>query len=69
MAQVISRCPLTGHYMFMGIDVDAERFATFPESFARKYCPYCCCEHSWYKKDAKLIDRKPAPRPEIKRVL
>jgi hypothetical protein len=55
--------------MFMGIDVEPERFATFPEPFARRYCPYCCCEHAWSKKDSKLIDRRPAPRPNVKKVL
>src|SRR5262245_18963025 len=40
MARVISRCPLTGHYVFIGIDVDAERFANFPETFARAFCPF-----------------------------
>ena len=69
MAQVVTRCPLTGHYMFMGIDVDVEKFATFPEVFARKYCPYCCCEHAWSKKDSKLIDRRPAQRSDAKKVV
>jgi hypothetical protein len=46
--------------MFMGIDVDAEQFASFSESFARKFCPFCSCEHTWHKKDAKLVDRRPA---------
>jgi hypothetical protein len=69
MAQVVSRCPLTGHFMFMGIDVDAERFATFPEPFTRRYCPYCCCEHAWYKKDSKLTDRRQPPRPDFKQVV
>ena len=69
MGQVVSRCPLTGHYVFMGIDVEPERFATFPEPFARRYCPYCCCEHAWSKKDSKLIDRRSASRPDVKQVL
>jgi hypothetical protein len=69
MAQLVTRCPLTGHYMIMRIDVDADRFAAFPEPFARRFCPYCCCEHDWYKKDSKLIDRRPVSRPEIVKVL
>ena len=62
MAQVITKCPLTGHFKFMGIDVDAERFAALPEFFARQYCPFCACEHSWLKRDSKLIARRPAAR-------
>jgi len=62
MAQVITKCPLTGHYMFMGIDIDEERFAALPEFFARQFCPFCACEHSWLKKDSKLVDRRRAMR-------
>jgi hypothetical protein len=68
MAQVVSRCPLTGHYLFMGIDVETEQFAIFPESFGRKYCPYCSCEHAWYKQDAKLLDRRPQSRRGLQQV-
>src|SRR5262245_12277309 len=46
MAKVISKCPLTGHYVYIGVDVDAERFANLPETFARAFCPFCACEHS-----------------------
>jgi hypothetical protein len=36
MAQVITRCRLTGHYMFMGMDVDPKEFPRSPGPFARK---------------------------------
>jgi hypothetical protein len=62
MAQVISKCPLTGHYKFMGIDMTADRFAALPDSFARQFCPFCACEHAWLKKDSKLVDRRPVMR-------
>jgi hypothetical protein len=62
MAQIISKCPLTGHYMFIGIDVDEERFARFPDVFARAFCPYCACEHGWRKRDSRLAVRQPAMR-------
>ena len=68
MAQVISQCPLTRHYMFMGIDVEAERFAALPETFARKFCPFCACEHDWYKRNSKLDDRRPAAPRGMQRV-
>ena len=69
MAQVITRCQLTGHYMFMGIDIQAERFATLPDTLPRKFCPFCCCEHEWYKKNSKLLDRRPAVRQDVQRAL
>lgn len=68
MAQVICQCPLTKHYVFMGIDADAERFSCLPDTFARKFCPFCACEHDWRKRDAKLVDRKPVLRRAMQRV-
>ena len=65
MAQVISKCRVTGHYMFMGLNVHAENFVNFPEPFARKFCPFCACEHAWYKKDSKLVDKRPLMRHTI----
>ena len=69
MAQVITRCQLTGHYMFMGIDIEAERFAALPDALARRFCPFCSCEHDWYKKDSKLWNRRPAMRRDFQRAL
>jgi hypothetical protein len=65
MAQLIAKCRLTGHYMFMGLNVSPDDLARLPEPFARKFCPYCSCEHEWYKKDAKLLDKRPAKRAGI----
>jgi hypothetical protein len=65
MAQVVTRCRLSGHYQFMGIDVSPEAFANFPDPFARRFCPYCACEHAWYKNDAKFEKRQPLPKPRI----
>ena len=59
MAQVVTRCRTTGHYMFMGMDVDPKEFIRSLGPFARKFCPFCACEHLWYKEDAKLVTAKP----------
>src|SRR5260370_18914586 len=24
-------------------------------SFARKFCPFCACEHFWYREDSKFL--------------
>jgi hypothetical protein len=55
MAQVITRCRLTGHYMFMGMDADPKEFNQTVGTFARKFCPFCSCEHFWYKEDSKFL--------------
>src|SRR5262249_18495622 len=39
MAQVITRCRLTGHYMFMGMDVDPKEFTRSPGPFNTQILP------------------------------
>jgi len=65
MAQVITRCRLTGHYMFMGMDVDPKHFIRAGGPFARKFCPFCACEHLWYKEDSKFLAPKCESGPRI----
>jgi hypothetical protein len=65
MAQVIAKCRLTGHYAFMGIEATADEFVRAPEVLARKFCPFCACEHGWLKRDAKLVDRRQVAPPKI----
>jgi hypothetical protein len=65
MAQVITKCRLTGHYMFMGMDVDPKEFTGSSGPFARKYCPFCACEHVWYKEDTKFLAPKSVTRARV----
>ncbi len=65
MAQVITRCRLTGHYMFIGMDVDPKEFPRSPGPFARKFCPFCACDHLWHKEDARFVAVKPVSPPRI----
>jgi hypothetical protein len=65
MAQVVTRCRLTGHYMFMAMEVDPRDFQGSRGPFARKFCPFCSCEHLWHKEDAKLLASKPVVRRGI----
>jgi hypothetical protein len=65
MAQVITRCRLSGYYMFMGMDVDPKEFARSPSPFARKFCPFCACDHWWHKEDSRFLALKPVCPPRI----
>ena len=56
MAQVITRCRLTGHYMFMGVQAEPKEFARSPGPFARKFCPFCSCEHLWHRRGLQVPD-------------
>jgi hypothetical protein len=49
----------------MGMDVDPKTFPLTARPFARKFCPFCACEHSWYKEDSKFLPATPAARPHI----
>ena len=62
MAQVVTRCRLTGHYMFMGMDVDPKEFTHSAGPFERKFCPFCACEHFWHKEDSKFL----APNSDLR---
>jgi hypothetical protein len=65
MAQVITRCRLTGHYMFMGMDADPKDFTGSRGPFARKFCPFCACDHLWHKEDSKFLTPKVAPQLHV----
>ena len=65
MAQVITRCRPTGHYMFMRMDVDPKEFARSFGPFARKFCPFCACEHLWFREDSTFPSAKAATRYRI----
>jgi hypothetical protein len=65
MAQVITRCRLTRHYMFMGMECDPKEFTRASGPFARKFCPFCACEHLWYKEDSKFLAPKPVMRSHV----
>jgi hypothetical protein len=67
MAQIVTRCRLTGHYMFMGMEADPKDFAGARGPFVSRYCPFCACEHVWHKEDSKFLALKPAPSRNVQR--
>jgi hypothetical protein len=51
--------------MSMGIDIDPKEFAHANGPFARKFCPFCACEHFWYKEDSKFLKPKIAAAARV----
>jgi hypothetical protein len=51
--------------MFMGMDVDPKEFTRSLGPFARKFCPFCACDHLWHKEDSKFLAPKAVLRPHI----
>jgi hypothetical protein len=52
--------------MFMGMDVDPKEFAHSAGPFARKFCPFCACEHFWHKEDSKFLAPNSDLRPGVR---
>ena len=44
---------------------DPKEFTRSPGPFARKFCPFCACDHLWHKEDSKFLAPKGAPRLRI----
>ncbi len=65
MAQIVTRCRLTGHYLFMGMEADPRTFSCSSGPFVRKFCPFCACEHAWHREDTKFITPKPVIREGV----
>jgi hypothetical protein len=51
--------------MFMGMDADPKQFTATSGPFARKFCPFCACEHFWHKEDTKFLALRTRPRSGI----
>jgi hypothetical protein len=44
------------------MDADPKEFTRSPGPFARKFCPFCACDHLWHKEDSKFLAPKAPPR-------
>ncbi len=55
MARVLIKCPVTGHGVFTGIEMDEASFesSTLPDETLR-LCAACGQSHPWSKEDAYL---------------
>jgi hypothetical protein len=62
MPAVFTDCPVTGHPIDTGIDIDDVSFARLPSFLGRVFCPHCHSEHEWTKDKAwvKSSDQPPS---------
>jgi hypothetical protein len=56
MGVVTIRCPNTGRDVTTGIETDEANFQLFPDVLSRSHCPMCGLDHSWWKREARLLD-------------
>jgi len=48
------------------MDADPKEFTRSSGPFMRKFCPFCACEHSWYKEDSKFLAPASELRPGVR---
>jgi hypothetical protein len=62
MGVVTIRCPNTGRDVTTGIETDSASFSQLPDVLARSRCPMCELDHSWWKREARLMEFDSAPK-------
>ena len=63
MAKIYTTCPVTGHPIDSGIEIDGASFALLPMFAGKIFCRHCKTEHDWSKTTAQLIEDGDKPRP------
>ena len=56
MAILMIKCPVTGHAVSTGIDVEVDTFVQLPNVSSEINCPVCGSQHIWQKSDAWLTN-------------
>jgi hypothetical protein len=59
MSVMLITCPNTGREFSTGILVDEDTFNGVPDVLAHSRCPHCGLRHSWWKREARLVDSIP----------
>jgi hypothetical protein len=64
-------CPNTGEFISTGIEIDIESFNKLPDVLTHSRCPHCGLDHSWWTREARLVNATPAkatPNPSSQKV-
>jgi hypothetical protein len=59
-------CPNTGQPISTGIETDEYSLKQIQDVPSRTHCPLCGLDHTWWKREARLVDDTPRgsrPRP------
>ena len=56
---LVVSCPTTGKDFSTGIMTDEASLKLLSQELNRSRCPHCGVEHSWWTRDAKLVDALP----------
>ena len=64
MAKIMTKCPVTGHAISTGVEVDSDGDFNFLLDVAYHIdCPLCGDNHEWFKHDAWIAE-SPESRQE-----
>lgn len=56
MGQLMIKCPSTGKYMPLGIEIDAGSFSTATFRGNQSRCPHCGEMHDWGMAEVRLLE-------------
>jgi hypothetical protein len=59
MSVVVIRCPNTNREVSTHIEIDEQDFAGLPDVLAHTHCSVCGLEHTWWKREARLVESEP----------
>jgi hypothetical protein len=59
MGVLLVKCPISGREFSTGIQIDQDSLGRLPESLAKAKCPHCAGEHTWWTREARLVDEVP----------
>jgi hypothetical protein len=59
MGIIMIRCSHTGLAVSTGIETDDETFESLPDSLGLATCPQCGLKHTWWKREAWLVETDP----------
>jgi hypothetical protein len=59
MGVLTLKCPATGLDFSTGINTDEATFKKLPNTVTKAACPHCGLTHSWWTREARLIEGTP----------
>ena len=65
MGVVMLTYSITGRDVSTDIHVDEDNFSKLPDIVSKAHCPHCGLMHSWWIREARLVDSIPPSRWEV----
>jgi hypothetical protein len=57
MSKILTACPVTGHPIDTGVEIDEASFARLPTFVGTVFCSHCGTKHEWSREKAWVADR------------